>query len=190
MSCEHSYDDCRGECTEQDDSEGQETSSVHSQARRTDLTIIEELMAGVQASSAGLEGAHEFLGRCRSTVKEYIKLGNKPTNIQQNTSQSRWIQDTKDLKELNAQAFSLAVRCVETGLLPNANPVLTPPRKGVGTRCATFAPLAWELLEEAIPKDGVITWGFVANEALQSLIALAKTSSPDTDMYAARRTGH
>jgi hypothetical protein len=84
----------------------------------------------------------------------------------------RWTQDIRDLRSLNIQAFELAVKITEQGIIGAVTGSAAPLQ--ASRRAGDLEKLAWEMLEEAMPFDGEATWGSVANVQLKALIALGK----------------
>lgn len=111
-----------------------------------------------------------------STASTYRSMAKRSTGIEKPTWM-RWAQDAKDLRGLNIHAYNLATKVVEQEII--AAPTGKMPPLQMSRRAGELEKLAWEMLEETMPREDEATWGSVANEQLKALIALGKVLGPD-----------
>ncbi|KAH8178152.1 hypothetical protein LIA77_03234 [Sarocladium implicatum] len=151
----------------------------------TEATPLQELRNEhkeiLKATSDGRHSCHlnipemssQIINDCVATASAYKSMSKRNTGIKQ-PDWMRWPQDIKDLKSLNRHVFELAKNIVEQNLLGAVNGKAAPML--MSRRLGDLEKMAWEMLEDVMPRDGEATWGTVANTQLRALVALSKAA--------------
>lgn len=127
-------------------------------------------------NSSLAEASGAIIRQCSTSAAEYNSISKRRTHIKK-PDWMRWTQDAKNLQSLNGDAYDLALKIAEEGILE----ALTGKRKAlhIPRRAGDLEKLAWEMMEEAMPREGQKTWGTVANAQLRALIALGRALGPE-----------
>ena len=123
--------------------------------------------------------ASKVLQQCIESTAAYKSSSKRSTGIKE-PDWMRWAQDIRDLRSLNKHAFELAVKIVEHDILGAATGKTKPLQ--MSRKAGELERLAWEMLEEVMPREGEATWGTVANAQLKALIALGKALGKDEEL--------
>ncbi|KAJ4315138.1 hypothetical protein N0V84_008526 [Fusarium piperis] len=109
------------------------------------------------------------LNELQNTVEGYEKLVKKDTGIKAPTWM-HWEQDAKDLNNLGQQGLNMTSKIVNHVIMPDLH---APPNEPT-ENASDIEKLAWELIEDAIPKRLEETWGKTAQEQLKAFTGLLK----------------
>lgn len=111
----------------------------------------------------------DTLDGLQSAVEGYEKLVKKDTGIKAPTWM-HWEQDVKDLNNLGQQGLSMASRIVNHVIMPDLHALPMEPKDDA----SDIEKIAWELIEDAIPKRSEETWGKTAQEQLKAFTGVLK----------------
>ncbi|KAM0440781.1 hypothetical protein ACHAPT_000082 [Fusarium lateritium] len=109
------------------------------------------------------------LDELQDTVESYERLAKKDNGIKAPTWM-RWEQDVKDLNRLGQQGLNMASKIVNHIIMPDLHALPTEP---AGT-ASDIEKVAWELIEDAIPKTSEEIWGKTAQEQLKAFTGVMK----------------
>ncbi|RSL48931.1 hypothetical protein CEP54_012664 [Fusarium duplospermum] len=109
------------------------------------------------------------LNELQNTIEGYEKLVKKDTGIKAPTWM-RWEQDVKDLNHLGQQGLNMASKIVNHVIMPDLHALPTEPAENA----SDIEKVAWELIEDAIPKRPEETWGKTAQEQLKAFTGVLK----------------
>ncbi|KAJ4184570.1 hypothetical protein FALCPG4_003199 [Fusarium falciforme] len=109
------------------------------------------------------------LNELQNTVEGYEKLVKKETGIKAPTWM-HWEQDAKDLNNLGQQGLNMASKIVNHVIMPDLHALPAEPAENA----SDIEKLAWELIEDAIPKRPEETWGKTAQEQLKAFTGVLK----------------
>ncbi|KAJ4169375.1 hypothetical protein NW754_016407 [Fusarium falciforme] len=109
------------------------------------------------------------LNELQNTVEGYEKLVKKETGIKAPTWM-HWEQDAKDLNNLGQQGLNMASKIVNHVIMPDLHALPAEPAENA----SDIEKLAWELIEDAIPKRPEETWGKTAREQLKAFTGVLK----------------
>ncbi|KAI8719230.1 hypothetical protein NCS52_00703500 [Fusarium sp. LHS14.1] len=109
------------------------------------------------------------LNELQNTVEGYEKLVKKDTGIKAPTWM-HWEQDVKDLNNLGQQGVNMASKIVNHVIMPDLHALPAKPAENA----SDIEKLAWELIEDAIPKRPEETWGKTAQEQLKAFAGVLK----------------
>ncbi|RSL71665.1 hypothetical protein CEP53_001401 [Fusarium sp. AF-6] len=109
------------------------------------------------------------LNELQNTIEGYEKLVKKDTGIKAPTWM-HWEQDAKDLNNLGQQGLNMASKIVNHVIMPDLHALPTEPAENA----SDIEKLAWELIEDAIPKRPEEIWGKTAQEQLKAFTGVLK----------------
>lgn len=128
--------------------------------------------------ASAIKQSSEILQQCIKSANSYKSSSKRSTGIEQ-PGWMRWTQDNRDLRSLNKHAFELAVTIAEQGILGAVTGKSVPLQ--MSRRVGDLEKLAWEMMDEVMPREGKATWGTVAHAQLRALIALSKTLATEDE---------
>lgn len=109
------------------------------------------------------------LNELQNTVEGYEKLVKKDTGIKAPTWM-HWEQDAKGLNNLGQKGVNMASKIVNHVIMPDLHALPAKPAENA----SDIEKLAWELIEDAIPKRPGETWGKTAQEQLKAFTGVLK----------------
>jgi hypothetical protein len=113
-----------------------------------------------------LDDLQEHVEACDSLVKQ--DLGIRAPNWM------RWVQDAKDLEEMNKHGLKMASEIVNHMIMPDLHRLPTKPPSATG-----LEDVAWDLIEEAIPDESDNTWGKIAQGHLKAFTEVLRLHPTD-----------
>ncbi|KAM5366668.1 hypothetical protein ACJZ2D_010408 [Fusarium nematophilum] len=109
------------------------------------------------------------LNGLQRVVKAYGTLADKDDGIEAPTWM-RWKQDVKELNELGRHGLNMASKIVNHVIMPNHHALPTKPAK----RARDNEKLAWDLLENSVPRKSEEIWGKAVQGQVKAFSAVLK----------------
>ncbi|RGP77330.1 60s ribosomal l15 [Fusarium longipes] len=105
----------------------------------------------------------------RSHVHAYKKTVKQGTGIRV-PNHIRWVQDAKDLEDMNEHGLQMVKKIINHTVMPSSHELPTKPAESE----SGVEEVAWELIEEALPRESKDIWGKIALGQMKALRAILK----------------
>ncbi|KAH7219029.1 hypothetical protein DER44DRAFT_818464 [Fusarium oxysporum] len=89
----------------------------------------------------------------------------------------RWQQDTKDLEEMSKHGLAMASEMINHFIMPDLHELPPKPSEGAGG----VEHVAWDLIEEVLPKMSDDIWGKIAQGHLKAFTEVLKALSAEEE---------
>ncbi|KAM5525565.1 ribosomal L15 [Fusarium oxysporum f. sp. phaseoli] len=89
----------------------------------------------------------------------------------------RWQQDTKDLEEMSKHGLAMASKMINHFIMPDLHELPPKPSEGAGG----VEHVAWDLIEEVLPKMSDDIWGKIAQGHLKAFTEVLKALSAEDE---------
>ncbi|KAF4416400.1 60s ribosomal l15 [Fusarium acutatum] len=116
------------------------------------------------------------LDNLQSDVRTYEGLVKQDNKIRA-PNWMRWQQDIKDLKDVSKHGLAMASKMINHFIMPDSHELPPKPSEGAGG----VEHVAWDLIEEALPKMSDDIWGKIAQGHLKAFTGVLKVLSAEVE---------
>jgi hypothetical protein len=116
------------------------------------------------------------LDALQSDVKTYEDLVKQDNKIRA-PNWMRWEQDTKDLEEVSKHGLAMASKIINHFIMPDLHELPPKPSESAGG----VEHVAWDLIEEVLPKMSDDIWGKIAQGHLKAFTEVLKARPAEVE---------
>lgn len=116
------------------------------------------------------------LDNLQSDVRTYEGLAKQDNKIRA-PNWMRWQQDIKDLEDVSKHGLAMASKMINHFIMPDSHELPHKPSEGAGG----VEHVAWDLIEEGLPKMPDDIWGKIAQGHLKAFTGVLKVLSAEVE---------